>query len=465
MSWFKWMKKPIVLGFWTANNPDDLDLFRPLGIGCLKASIDRYLPYPATCYVIRGPQDDRLKQVDILLLSSLSQDFGEIPGMVRRYRELVPDGRVVLGGQHISQFPTLLPEGVDVGCLGEGEYAVLHIIKALKTSAGHLASAMGGVPGVVYRPSENSMELVVQPPERLQRLEDLPLPDRTFDGGEVLSPYLLTSRGCPFHCTFCSSSVFWNKVRYLPAKYVLADLKKLLREFPRAGAVCICDDLFVGNVPRLYEIRTLMEQEGIKGNLHLACNVRAELVNDELCALMKDIGIGACSFGFESGVDKILKKLKPDGKVSVKQNIQAIEMLHSRGFLVNASCVIGVPGETEDEVRQTYEMVLEQARLNRVSAAVFNILMPMPGTYYWDYAVTKGLINLDGGSFHWNQLRYYADPAVSHCKHFREWADKRVRNRSIYLNEDDLPHERLLALMEEYHREYRSIMESRSQAS
>ena len=79
----------------------------------------------------------------------------------------------------------------------------------------------------------------------LEAIDELPIPDRLFDGGDKQLPYLLTSRGCPYECTFCASQAYWKKPRYFSAGYVVKEIKRIRSEYPNVNFLGIWDDLYI----------------------------------------------------------------------------------------------------------------------------------------------------------------------------------------------------------------------------
>jgi radical SAM superfamily enzyme YgiQ (UPF0313 family) len=225
------------------------------------------------------------------------------------------------------------------------------------------------------------------------------------------------------------------------------EIEHLIKRFPLLKRIFIWDDLFVADKKRLKEIVRLIVEKGIDQKLGFDLAVRADLVSDELCNLLKKMNAVGLSFGVESGSDRILKYLRKD--VSKETNQRAIDIIHKYGFTLGCSFIVGCPTETEKEVRSTYELALKNILDNKINViSAINILNPIPGTKLWDDAVSSGLIDIE--NMDWKRLSVFASYRNSAFEKFHDWVQFRRNNNSIYLNENTLPQERLYEIMYEY---------------
>ena len=152
----------------------------------------------------------------------------------------------------------------------------------------------------------------------------------------------------------------------------------MLSQFPHLKHISIWDDLFIANPTRFREIVQFVEERGINRSVSFDLAVRANLVSDELCELLKKMNVTAVGLGAESGSNRILKLLNKG--VTVEMNQKSIDTLYQHRIQVGCSLVVGCPSETEDEVRSTYEFILKNVKDGKMSPhCAVNILMPMPG--------------------------------------------------------------------------------------
>jgi len=329
-----------------------------------------------------------------------------------------------------------MSEHFDIGVIGEGEQTFYELIKALLSG-----EDIGQIPGLAFHHEGK----VIQTPRRqlIYPLDMIPIPERDYWD----NIYMMSSRGCPYKCAFCTSAMFWEKTRFFSSKYFVTEVEHIIDSLGREAFINIYDDLFVADRKRLKNIIELLDKKKVLDKATYTFSVRANMVDDELCELIKAMNHAGVCFGAESGSNRILDLMHKQSTVETNQN--ALDILQKHDISANCSFIVGWPGETEDEVRQTYSFIARNLMEKKLSKAVaINILMPMPGTPVWDYAIEKGLIPQQG--FDWNRLGVFASYRHSSAKSFQEWIEMRRENNSIYMNEETLPQETLYKIMEEY---------------
>lgn len=361
-----------------------------LGMAYLVSMVRKELPSAAVEFLITD-KDIRAATAsfkpDLAGISSVSQNYN----IAKEYAAFFEKSGVpyLMGGVHITQMPVTLPKGALAACLGEGEHTFADIVRA--TLDGRLHQSIPAIPGLAYW---DGAELrFTEPRQQEPVLDNLPVPAR--DLLEIRShAYMFTSRGCPFRCTFCSSSRFWDKLRLFSAESVVDEIELLAME--GVEMISFFDDLFVANFQRLEKIYELLGKRNLLGKVHFTCSCRADVVRPELARLLKKMGVVSVGMGLESGDDEILKFLK-GGNISVAQNHEAIDLLKDAGIAANASFVIGSPTETREQVMSTYNFI----RNSRLDLFDVYVLTPLPGTPVWDMAVAKGLV---GEEMDWSRL-------------------------------------------------------------
>jgi anaerobic magnesium-protoporphyrin IX monomethyl ester cyclase len=294
-------------------------------------------------------EDNQLFYPDVIGLYCATRYAGLINDLVSKLKVLNPNVKIVLGGHHVSALPEAIiaNKQIDYVVVGEGEKAFLDI---LENNVAH---------GIVKRESINPLDLIPFPARDLIALNHSDW------------VYMVTSRGCPYTCVYCSPQKFWGTPRYYSAEYVIAELKSLVAEgFTR---VCFGDDLFIGNMKRLKEIVVLFKAAKLK--VDLACTVRANLVNQKVCDLLKELNVKRVSFGAESGCEKTLQFLK-GGSVSMADNWNAVRLLKANGFIVNGSFIVGSPHESFEDAKETLKFI-RKTPFDGVELYTFT---PYPGT-------------------------------------------------------------------------------------
>jgi len=334
---------------------------------------------------------------DIVGVSSITQHFNitkQICGDIKK----VMDVPIIIGGYHISGLPNNLTSDMDVGVVGEGEETMLELANMLE-SVGLNKTRLGNTKGIVFR---NNGKLEITPRRELIRpLDKIPFPARQlvhFD--KTQTHCMLTSRGCPYHCVFCSASAFWGTARYCSPEYVVEEVREIWKAY-KPQLLWFADDLFAIHKKRLKQIALLMKNEPFYGALKLSCAARANLVDRETALLLKEIGVFRVGMGLESGSERILNYLKA-GSVSVEQNRKAMTTLSECGLKLTGTFIIGSPTETKEEMLETLGLI-KQSKLAGYEAYV---LLPLPNTQVWDEAKAKGIVNDD---MDWSKFEMYFD--------------------------------------------------------
>jgi len=339
----------------------------------------------------------RRTRPDVVGITSSSTEYVQEPRLVSRIiREELPETTIVLGGV----LPTLVLEqaaedaNVDYFVLGEGEVRMVQLLDALN-SGGDLSA----IDGVAY-----GTPLTVQPPVSfISDLDAIPLPD--YGGLDFLRyahqpsryahhfhprqfPFAatVTSRGCPYHCIFCAGHLLTGrKIRVRSAASVLAEIDSLVEHYG-IREVIFLDDHFLADRPRVVDILGgLLER---RYDLMWKCaNLNVMSLDDELLDLMHNTGCYQMTISVESGNPHVLKDIvkKPFDLAKVPGIVDAAK---ARGFEIAANFIIGFPGETWDEIRDTFRYA-EALHADEVN---FHIATPLPKTELLEICAREGYI-------------------------------------------------------------------------
>lgn len=357
------------------------------GIAYLSAYLKRKRPHVqvSVSYLSDGDisGDIRRIQPHLLGFTSTSRRFIRMRRMAEELHQTlgIP---VLWGGVHLSIAPHDLPDCAAVGVLGEGEETLVELLDAFDGRHFHNLDA---IPGITYRRDGVQVENPKRPP--LANLDDVPFPDVALlrvSWRKLKRAVLITSRGCPYHCRFCASSVFWDRTRLHSARYVVDELAQVIRQ-DNVEEILIYDDFFTASKKRVAEIADLMEVEGLTGRVKIECLSRADNFDDQLAADMRRIGIEKVSFGFESGCQKTLDYLK-NGKLTLERSRETVRIAKAHGMKVVGSFVIGSPYETEGEILETYAFI----RSLKLDWVQVTIATPFPGTELWEDGKKLGVI-------------------------------------------------------------------------
>jgi len=330
-------------------------------------------------------------------ISCVSQNFL----IALRYADLVSDKNIpiIFGGLHVTDLPKSLPKNSILGVIGEGEVTFSEVLRSLVDNDFYLErEELAKINGISYWDNETG-DLVLTPArENHANLDDLPIPKRELLVIDRVT-YMFTSRGCPYKCSFCSSSRYWDKVRYFSAEYVANEIDVLYHKY-NVRFIRFFDDLFVAKRSRIQELINALKAKNLLGKIKYSCNVTANLLNDKsdkTIKLMSELGIVSVSFGFESGDDDMLLFLK-GSFVTANKNDHAINVCKKFGMAVNGSFIIGSPKETGEQIIKTYNFI----KNSKIDNFDIYFLTPLPGTPVWEIAKEKGLVS--DYDFDWSKL-------------------------------------------------------------
>jgi len=310
---------------------------------------------------------------------------------VRIAREVFPDTLLVIGGPHVSALPVeVLAEfpDADLGVYGEGEIALREVLDVFVKTG----KPPEGLPGTIWRNARDQAIVKAEPRPPIKDLDALPRPARDLfplDRYHPHPPYgrrwrymnEITSRGCPFHCAYCTKSVFGNSFRAFSPARVAADIGELVQRY-QVREIHFYDDDLTLNRKRAVEIMERL----IAADLDLiwSCTTRCDLVDAELLRLMRKAGCWMISYGVESGDDALRNTVNKG--VSRAQIETAFRETKLAGIKVTGYFMIGLPGETEDTVAETVRFV-DQLAPDYVNWGVMTVY---PGSqFYFDVQTGK----------------------------------------------------------------------------
>jgi anaerobic magnesium-protoporphyrin IX monomethyl ester cyclase len=296
----------------------------------------------------------RLKP-NIVGITSVTATFPSALLAARVAKETCPNAPVVLGGPHATFMDSqILSEHPDVDIIvrGEGEQTILDLLQNLFRS-GNLQA----VSGISFRKNGH----IVRMPNRpfIQNLDQLPRPAykyfqlKKYRIFGKLGLSIITSRGCPFQCTFCLVPRIAGKYFRSRSKKNVVDELEWLRDVYEPDVFTFHDETFTYEKKRVLEICEEMKNRNI--NLPWDCSTRVDQVSRELLAKMRDAGCQLVSFGAESGSQKILNAMKKG--TTVEQNERAIKWAKEVDLSVAISVIIGYPGETKESLKQTLDFI------------------------------------------------------------------------------------------------------------
>ncbi len=337
---------------------------------------------------------------DIIGISSMSVNYPDAVELATNLKNKsnVP---IIIGGVHISTCSNSFKSCFDIGVIGEGEETLVELVNIYLRKGIFTYKELNKIKGIGFLKNNTFKKTKLRNPINL---ETLTIPDFDFVNKDYFSEqeipganitarraFIFTSRSCPYKCIFCSTSHFWGNLRLHSPKYVARLIKDSIIRY-KTSYIKILDDLFTINLERLKKIKEELEKLGMLKYIRgIECQPRANLINEELCKLMKELKIKIVNFGFESGSENVLKKLK-GGSVTIEMNKKAIILCKKYGFIVYGSLMFGSPGEKIEDIKKTLNFI-DFAIKNKADYLWSFISTPFPDTPFWKIALDRGKVS------------------------------------------------------------------------
>jgi radical SAM superfamily enzyme YgiQ (UPF0313 family) len=315
---------------------------------------------------------------DLVLISSITSTAPEAYRIAEKIRNHnIP---VVLGGSHVTFKPDEALEFADYVVRGEGEVTVVELVRWLR-DGDH--NDVFDIKGLSFR---KDGRIHHNPPRPLlQELDILPFPDLSLIQGceKIRVVPMITSRGCPFDCTFCSvTKMFGRRYRFHNALKVIKEIENLCRKFSNRPFF-FYDDNFTANPQRTKVLLTEILRRRI--TFPWAAQTRADVVKDErLIELMRKAGCTRLFIGLESINPKTLKAYKKNQ--TVDEIGECLEVLHKHDISVHGMFVLGGDDDDLATINNTVNFALRR----KIDTVQFLILTPIPGTDLYREMVSQG---------------------------------------------------------------------------
>jgi len=369
----------------------------PLGLGYLAAVLEKagYQVKIFDSMVEKSPIIEELNRfkpdlVGISANTPLIKSAWQIASEIKKNLNVF----IVLGGPH----PTALPEEslekpfIDAVAIGEGEETMLELVQAIKEKI-----SLKGILGLSYK--ENRKIIHNNPRPLIEELDKLPFPayhlfkvdeysvtqplrDKPLKKGRAF--YIMTSRGCPYGCSFCFKGVYGQTWRPRSAENVILEWEFLVKQM-NAKEIGVQDDLFNFDKKRALKICQLLVEKNLNNIPWITNNgIRVNFTDEELLAAMKKAGCKRVAFGVESGDQKILDNIHKKITLEMVKKVFAISKkikIETMGFFM-----FGNLGEDEETMEKTIKFSIELDPL----VAHFSIATPFPGTDFFQIVEKRG---------------------------------------------------------------------------
>ena len=356
-------------------------LYLPIGLAYLAAVLEED-GYDVTVIDCPALEID-LKQLktklasinpDVVGITSMTPTIQSALLSASAAKEACPDAMVVLGGPHATFMDEqVLSEeaAVDVVVRGEGEETLLELAKNVSNP-----KSLNRIQGITFRNNGQTVRTPTRP--FIQNLDELPRPAykyfplekyRLF--GRRMLP-IMTSRGCPAQCSFCTTARMFGKAFRARSPKNIVDELEWLRDMHGTDAFSFYDDTFTLDKKRAIKICEEIKNREI--GLPWDCQTRVSVVSEEILRKMRQANCQQVFFGVESGCQKILDAVHKG--TTVEQNEKAIRLAKDAGLFVAISVIIGYPGETKEMLQETIDLI----RKAEPDDVYMCVATPYPGT-------------------------------------------------------------------------------------
>ena len=353
----------------------------PLGLAYLAAALEKggYELTVFDCPALGiNPEELRARlasfEPDVVGITSITPTIKSTLLAARIAKEACPNAVVVLGGPHATFMDSQILSDysdVDIVVRGEGEETLIELLSRIIDS-GDLQT----VSGISFRKNGQ----IIRTPNRpfIQNLDELPRPAYQYFPlkkyqffGKLILP-IMTSRGCPYQCSYCVSSRMAGKMFRVRSPKNVVDELEWLRDVHGAGVFSFYDDAFTYDKKRAIEICEEIKKRNI--DLPWDCQTRVDKISEEVLVKMREANCQLVSFGAESGCQKILDAVNK--RTTIELNEKAVKMAKDVGLSVAMSVIIGFPGETAETLKQTFDFI----RRTEPDYVYLCVATPYPGT-------------------------------------------------------------------------------------
>ena len=359
----------------------------------------------------------RLHSPSVVGISCWTLERGQVFKTAKLVKEILPKAKIVLGGHHATAFPEhmFINAYADAVVIGEGEETALELFRAMLTR-----QSLENIRGIAY--SENGRIHLTEHRDLIINLDLIPYPDYAdFNLDDYLglpeikgrAASIMTSRGCPYRCIFCSGSKFWERRwRSRSPENVLGEIEWLYYD-QKVRNFIFFDDNFTVQKDRAIQIcQGIIDR---KLDIHFVASSHVAHIDKELLYWMKRGGCYRIDFGVESGTPEILDKIKKSQ--TVEQIEQTFELVHEAGIKPRAFLIVGSPGENEKTIDQTVSLM---RRIKPYDSRTAEIMWVLPNTEIYELAKTQGLLTDDFWLKNNETLYYTCEHTLDELKLLRD---------------------------------------------
>lgn len=360
---------------------------------------------------LRG-KDINITQIpkgDIYAFTATTGDIDECKEIAMRLKKSNPKSVTVIGGAHATIMPADCANHFDAIVRGDGELAIIDVLN--------------GKRGIITHPLEGDLDTLPFPARHL--IGEAGFSHTMFAGEKYgtnpKTTVIISSRGCPFNCSFCAN---WDRrVRFRKPERVAEEIKGVVDKW-NCRYFHFEDDTFSVSTNRVFQLCEELKSLGVKWKVH----TRSECMNYEVAKEMKDAGCVEVAFGVESADDFVLQKANKG--VTAEDHRDAVLVAKEAGLVAKVYWITGLPIETKHTIELNKQFMI-QTKPDKWS---LSRLTPYPGCDIWNHPEKYGVKWIDEDFLHfWN---FPEHTTIEYEDTSREELDRRYKEFYVWLKSD-----------------------------
>ena len=326
---------------------------------------------------------------DIVALTAKTLGWPAVIEIAQMVRKAVPEALIVVGGPHLTLYAveSLTWECFDIAVVGDGEDTMLEIAERYEEGA-----SLEEIPGTVYRNKEGKV-LTAPPRELSKSINIYPMPAWDLVNLDdyhcltLLKPFatMVTTRGCPWHCGYCSQ-VYSEKLRFRKPALVVDEMEYLEKEHG-VKEIVFFDETFTIGKKRMRKFSKLVQERGLSVKFNI--RARVDTVDREVLSCLRDAGLRSIHMGVEAGTDRLLKIMNK--QITREQTARAFRIAREEGIETRGYFMIGYYDATPEDVEETINFAASIG----LDWASFSVATALPGTDLYTVAQERGYVNGD----------------------------------------------------------------------
>jgi len=341
---------------------------------------------------------------DFVITGGISPFYPDVKGYVDSVRRHAPTTQIILGGGLISSQPEIMFDLLrpDYGIIGEGELTIKELFECLENKGD-----INTVKGLIFRNSEGNI-IITKPRDPIHNLDLLPWPDYEGLGFDDYLDHMLptssnyhsifdyprvypiiASRSCPFACTFCFHPL-GKKYRKRSVENIISELDYAIKKY-KINIIMFYDELLANDRVWVNNFCTRLAEflKTIPWEVKWACQMRVDILDEEMMIIMKNAGCYFFSLGLESYSTTVLKSMNK--VITPKQIDNVLHLCTQHNMAVTGNFIFGDTAETTQTYQETLNYWKENDKIIRNAVALFPITL-YQGSPLYKLALEKGII-------------------------------------------------------------------------